>query len=471
MALKFLILIIYPLFIFALEDNPTITLTDKNFKDIVKIHQKMLVEFYIEEDIQCQNFHPEFIKAAKKLLHLSPSFKLGVFNANNSDIAVDYGITSFPKLVYFIGRIPIEYSGQMSSDSIILWTKRQLGISILYINETEDLLNKIELEKTAIVLFSKPDIPIIKSFEYIAQKIEEPAFYVSINSDTWDCFNVIQSQVIIFKDFGQEKVKLDIEETDILKFIRLIELHKKPSLIPLDSYSIDFILQNKNQAALFLRAKSEAELYKSEIEELANEYRDFITFIYGDISDYPIFSEMVGISEKNQPTFMIIDPMLSTSKYKIKNKFTISSARLLIEEFKNNSAVPYLKSQEIPENPFENSLRVLVGKNFEEIVYDKNINVIVEFMAEGCSECKDVEKEFQKLAEMLVENDNIIVSKIDMNKNDIKGIIITEFPTIKFYPANDKTGIDFKEEKSFENLLTFIQLNSDLTIKPHTPDL
>jgi len=56
-----------------------------------------------------------------------------------------------------------------------------------------------------------------------------------------------------------------------------------------------------------------------------------------------------------------------------------------------------LKSEEIPAHNDE-PVKVLVGKNFEEIVYDETKDVLVEFYAPWCGHCKSLAPKYDELA-------------------------------------------------------------------------
>jgi len=82
----------------------------------------------------------------------------------------------------------------------------------------------------------------------------------------------------------------------------------------------------------------------------------------------------------------------------------------------------------------------LVGKNFKDVVYDESKDVIVEFYAPWCGHCKTLAPIYEKFAEKVKSNPNLIVAKIDATANEVEGISIEGFPTIKFFPAGNKTN-------------------------------
>lgn len=56
----------------------------------------------------------------------------------------------------------------------------------------------------------------------------------------------------------------------------------------------------------------------------------------------------------------------------------------------------------------------------------------------GCGHCKSLAPEWDAAAETLKGNKNIVIAKIDSTANEVDGVDIKGFPTLKFYPANNK---------------------------------
>ena len=60
--------------------------------------------------------------------------------------------------------------------------------------------------------------------------------------------------------------------------------------------------------------------------------------------------------------------------------------------------------------------------------------------------------------------DNVVIAKMDATANDLplgSGIKIHGFPTIKFFPADDKENpLDYDGERALEDFLAFLKSKS-----------
>ena len=61
---------------------------------------------------------------------------------------------------------------------------------------------------------------------------------------------------------------------------------------------------------------------------------------------------------------------------------------------------PYMKSEPVPEdNDDPAKVKVVVAKNFDEIVNDDSKDVLIEFYAPWCGHCKSLAPKYDELAE------------------------------------------------------------------------
>jgi len=96
---------------------------------------------------------------------------------------------------------------------------------------------------------------------------------------------------------------------------------------------------------------------------------------------------------------------------------------------------------------------------------DPTKDVLVEFYAPWCGHCKKIAPIYEELATSLKHNKNLIIAKMDSTANEVEAVSIQGFPTIKFWPANNKqTPMDFNDDRTVEGFTKFLQKNSVNTV-------
>jgi protein disulfide-isomerase A1 len=68
----------------------------------------------------------------------------------------------------------------------------------------------------------------------------------------------------------------------------------------------------------------------------------------------------------------------------------------------------------------------------------------VKFYAPWCGHCKDIAPHFDEAAKKLLNNPNVLLIKVDSTENEVEGLDIQSFPTIKFWRKDKSaTPLDF----------------------------
>ena len=135
---------------------------------------------------------------------------------------------------------------------------------------------------------------------------------------------------------------------------------------------------------------------------------------------------------------------------------------IFINKWSKGKVKPYIRSEPIPEKN-DNALVKLVGKNFNKEVIENDKDVLVYFVSPKCKQCQEFEPELEKLAKKIKKiNNKILIAKIDATLNDVDDLQIHTFPTIVFYPGNekDKEPLEIKENNNIDNIEKFIMANA-----------
>jgi len=102
-------------------------------------------------------------------------------------------------------------------------------------------------------------------------------------------------------------------------------------------------------------------------------------------------------------------------------------------------------------------VKVVVGKSFNDIVLDTTKDVLVEFYAPWCGHCKTLAPIYESLAKKLAHNKNLVIAKVDATANEIEGVSVKGFPSIKLWLANNKQApVDFSGERTEEGFIKFL---------------
>jgi protein disulfide isomerase family A protein 3 len=89
-----------------------------------------------------------------------------------------------------------------------------------------------------------------------------------------------------------------------------------------------------------------------------------------------------GINDIQKDGKYVLARGAADQKYKMSGDFNYEALEEFARQVVSGTLEPYLKSQEIPEQTGD--VKVVVGKNFDEIVNDNSKDVLIEFYAPWC---------------------------------------------------------------------------------------
>jgi len=167
-----------------------------------------------------------------------------------------------------------------------------------------------------------------------------------------------------------------------------------------------------------------------------------------------------GTSGTKFPTAAVVRGLGSHDTYYVaydedKESWDTESLIKYLKAVEKDSYDRYIKSEPIPTT--EGPVQILVGRNFEEIVFDDSKDVLVEFYAPWCGHCKKLAPIWDELGELFKPVGDIVIAKIDATSNTLpRGINANSFPTILWFPKNNKMPASYGQTRTLENLKRYV---------------
>merc|ERR1712159_706509 len=125
-----------------------------------------------------------------------------------------------------------------------------------------------------------------------------------------------------------------------------------------------------------------------------------------------------------------------------------------VRDYLDGKLKAHLNSDEIPEDWDKDPVKVIVGKNFKEVVLDSDKDVMVEFYAPWCGHCKKLAPIWDKLGEHYKDNEKVIIAKMDSTTNEVEQVNIRSFPTLKYFSKGEI--IDYTGGRTFDDFKKYI---------------
>lgn len=268
-------------------------------------------------------------------------------------------------------------------------------------------------------------------------------------------------------DEGKEVFPGEVTEDALHRWIRYRSL---PSMGEFDNKLAGVIFSEGNPG-LFLMRTNENNEHDETLKQVAPELSKELFVTYTQLTQ-GLGGKLVkfaGVSADDVPSVWIIHPTAgqkAMKKYKMEKPITAKNIREFVAEFKEGKLVTIMKSEPIPTEPFDGHVRILVGKNFEEVAFDETKDVLVEFYAPWCGHCKKLAPEYEAAAQALSSVKTLVIAKCDATANDMKDIDVGSFPTLKFFPANSgRKIVDYRGPRTSDGIINWLKKNVNQQIK------
>ncbi|KAK3557623.1 hypothetical protein QTP70_031152 [Hemibagrus guttatus] len=450
------------------EEEDVLVLNKSNFDEALEAHPNILVEFYAPWCGHCKALAPEYAKAAGILKGEGSDIRLGKVDATEeTELAQDFGVRGYPTIKFFKGgdkATPKEYSAGRQADDIVNWLKKKTGPAAALLSEVTQAESLIADNEVAVIGFFKDvESDGAKTFIKAAESIDDVPFGITSDDSVFSKFEVTKDGVVLFKKFDEGRNTFDGELTkeNLLSFIKANQL---PLVIEFTEQTAPKIFGGdiKSHILLFVpKASKDFQEKLDHFKKAAEGFKGKILFIFIDseVEDNQRILEFFGLKKEECPALRLITLEDEMTKYKPESsEITAENIVTFCTAFTEGKLKPHLMSQDIPDDWEKNPVKVLVGKNFEEVVFNAAKNVFVEFYAPWCGHCKQLAPIWDQLGEKYKDHADIVVAKMDATANEIEVVKVHSFPTLKFFPAgDDRKIIDYSGERTLEGFSKFLE--------------
>ncbi|KAH9574201.1 hypothetical protein CY35_01G044200 [Sphagnum magellanicum] len=429
------------------KDDDVVVLGADNFTEFVKTNPYVLVEFYAPWCGHCQSLAPEWASAASILKGDVPLAKVDA--TVHAELAKEFGVQSYPTILFFIDGVPKRYTGERASDGIVAWVRKKTGPAISVVKSSADAEELLKEETPLAVAFLDDfEGKDAEELTAVARQEDGILFYMTCDVDIAKVFGLNKKAPALSTEMGYSQhlhtelmlltfVDGAFERKQISGFL---SANKLPLVVTFSHETASAIFEDEVSRQLLLFAlPEEFEKIRDNFEEAAKSFKRKIIFVLVDLANKqlatPVLDFFALTTDETKMIGFSVDENGRTFMYS--GDFSLDSIKVFGKKFLTGDLPCYLKSEPIPHKN-DGDVKIVVSNSFDDIVLDETKDVLLEVYAPWCGHCKKLEPEYNRLGEVLRNIPSIVIAKMDRTKNEHALVQIKGFPTILFFPAGNK---------------------------------
>jgi len=446
------------------EEENVLVLNKDNFDEALKLHPFLLVEYYAPWCGHCKALAPKYAAAATKLKEEGSEIKLAKVDATiEKELGDKAGVQGFPTIKFYKNDNKVEYTGGRDTDQIISWLKKRSGPVAKQLSTAKEVSEFGESANVVVIgFFEGEDSAEAKEFLKSAEAHDDVAFGVFYEE------SAKPSVVLNSKDEGKFEFYPSDEGFKSSKIDSFIKINSAPigAEFGENTYQKNFASGINYHLLLFVSSKAEGHQdVVAYFKSVAKDNKGKMTFMWVDVdkSDnqgaLSFFDlEAAKEGETFTPTMRIVTFGEDTNKFLPKvDTIDEQSLRDFASGVLEGKIERHYKSAPLPDDWDAKGVKVLVASNFHEFTgVDNGKNVLVEFYAPWCGHCKQLAPIWDELGEKYKDHESIAIAKMDATANEVKGVSVKGFPTIKYYKTTGEV-LDYEGKRDLEGFTKYLE--------------
>jgi len=434
-----------------------LTLTTEDFNEVINRENLILVEFYAPWCGHCKSLAPKLEKAAQQLLRNDPPIAIGKVDATvEKDLGSQYEVTGYPTMKLFRKGKAYEYKGGREEKDIVEYLLQQVEDASKEMSSVKEIgkLGAASDDVVILAVFSSPEEELYQTWlDAAADMREDYQFLHTFSADVAAHLKVSPGSIILFRseryvtkyektsyvltkaDASVEEIQTFIAENDTPLVGELTTRtqqktysDKRPLVVMF--YTVDWSFDHKKAT----------NAWHKKLADIANKHKDMFFAVADEVAMKDLFKEFGFDDSGEEINIGILDSKQKRYPMEPFDSFDSEDVEDFLKKFNKGKLSPRIKSQPIPKK--KTAVKVVVGKNFDDVVMDKSKDVLIEFYAPWCGHCKKLAPIYKELAKKYKSEKNLVIAKIDGSANEYNDNLfeVSGFPTIYFVPALDKSS-------------------------------
>ena len=412
--------------------------THSNFYDEIASHQTVLVKFYTPWCGYCKKLAPEYEKAATILKKNDPPVPLIKVDCTAETAVCDkYSVKSYPTLKIFKnGVVESEYTGPRDADAIVKYMNLKASPISTELNSVADAEKFLSNDDQSVVGFFTQGGSILAEFQRTAEALNDRfRFAHTTNAELLAKYGY-KDNVVIFQPVRLQnnfEPSTNVFEGDITYMNLVIFVHANyhglvghRTKANKDTFHEPIVHVYFNVD--YVNNVEETNNVRNEMLKIAKKLKEEKIKIKFAISKTEEFTGTItyfDFKNINNDTKYVVGYDARYTKYKFDGEYSSENLEKFARDLAAGKLEKYVQSEPIPETNDE-PVKVVVAKNFEQIVNDPTKDVLIEFYAPWCTHCKSLEVLYENVAYKLSNEKDIIVAKMDSSANDVPRPFIIE---------------------------------------------
>ncbi|KZF22369.1 prolyl 4-hydroxylase, beta polypeptide [Xylona heveae TC161] len=444
-------------------------LTKDTFPSFIKEHNLVLAECG-----HCKALAPEYEEAATQLKEKDiPLAKVDC--TKETELCQEYGIEGFPTVKVFRGPDNISpYSGQRKAQAIVSYMIKQSLPTVTTVTKENIEEFKVADKVVLVAYFDAEDKAANESFSAVAEAHRDAFLFGATNDASLaKAEGVKQPGIVLYKQFDEGKSVFDgkFEKAAIEQFANTASIPLIGEIGP-ETYA-GYMTAGIPLAYIFAETPEERTQLAEELKPVAIKHKGAVNFATIDAKAFGLHAGNLNLPVDKFPSFAIQETVKNQKfPFDPSEKLSQKAIGKFVQDFVDGKVEPSIKSEPIPEKQ-EGPVVTVVAHNYEEIVFDNDKDVLLEFYAPWCGHCKALAPKYEELAALYFNNaeysKKVVVAKVDATNNDVPDEIVG-FPTIKLFPAGAKDSpVSYSGSRTVEDMANFIKENGNNKVDAYSP--